>query len=225
MPACAAFSGHDTHSQLNRYTEWQSAITQVRHRFIPFGASHSETLAGRSHRHFCSMWTRIAPAPVPQPMRSASSAGRARRTDYIGRQPRARKKARSANWSLMSRQRDMAWGPDVRILTRHGSIAAGGEVDYIVRGKMIGGWLPGRVRQSRGDDFCRRLLRYHFRKDLGERTARIAERMTAFRPKPGKGECHRTDALTSSGCPTVKQSKPAGPATAGSDTVRRRILK
>jgi hypothetical protein len=36
----------------------------------------------------------------------------------------------------------MAWGPDVRILTRHGSIAAGGEVDYIVRGKMIGGWLP-----------------------------------------------------------------------------------
>jgi Protein of unknown function (DUF2950) len=73
-----------------------------------------------------------------------------------------------------------------KILTRQGPMAAGGEVDYIVRGKMIGGFAlvayPAEYGNSGVMTFVVNYSGTIFQKDLGERTARIAERMTAFNP-------------------------------------------
>jgi hypothetical protein len=73
-----------------------------------------------------------------------------------------------------------------KILTRQGPMAAGGEVDYIVRGKMIGGFAlvayPAEYGNSGVMTFVVNYYGTIFQKDLGERTARIAERMTAFNP-------------------------------------------
>jgi len=73
-----------------------------------------------------------------------------------------------------------------KILTRQGSMAAGGEVDYVVRGKMIGGFALVAYPAEYGNSGVMTFLVNHagevFQKDLGERTARIAERMTSFNP-------------------------------------------
>jgi hypothetical protein len=73
-----------------------------------------------------------------------------------------------------------------KILTRQGSMAAGGEVDYIVRGKMIGGFAlvayPAEYGNSGVMTFVVNYAGTVFQKDLGERTERIAERMTSFNP-------------------------------------------
>ena len=73
-----------------------------------------------------------------------------------------------------------------KILTRQGPMAAGGEVDYIVRGKMIGGFAlvayPAEYGNSGVMTFVVNYAGTVFQKDLGERTARIAERMTSFNP-------------------------------------------
>ena len=73
-----------------------------------------------------------------------------------------------------------------KILTRQGSMAAGGEVDYVVRGKMIGGFALVAYPAEYGNSGVMTFLVNHagevFQKDLGERTARIAERMTSFTP-------------------------------------------
>src|SRR5581483_4016477 len=66
-----------------------------------------------------------------------------------------------------------------KILTRQGPMAAGGEVDYIVRGKMIGGFAlvayPAEYRNSGVMTFVVNYVGTVFQKDLGERTERIAE--------------------------------------------------
>jgi hypothetical protein len=73
-----------------------------------------------------------------------------------------------------------------KILTRQGPMAAGGEVDYVVRGKMIGGFAlvayPAEYGNSGVMTFVVNYAGTVFQKDLGERTARIAERMTSFNP-------------------------------------------
>jgi len=73
-----------------------------------------------------------------------------------------------------------------KILTRQGPMAAGGEVDYIVRGNMIGGFALVAYPAEYGNSGVMTFLVNHsgqvFQKDLGERTARIAERMTSFNP-------------------------------------------
>ena len=73
-----------------------------------------------------------------------------------------------------------------KILTRQGSTAAGGEVDYVVRGKMIGGFAlvayPAEYGNSGVMTFVVNYAGTVFQKDLGDRTARIAERMTSFNP-------------------------------------------
>ena len=73
-----------------------------------------------------------------------------------------------------------------RVLTRQGPRAAGGEVDYVVRGKMIGGFAlvayPAEYGNSGVMTFVVNYSGTIFQKDLGERTARIAERMSAFNP-------------------------------------------
>jgi hypothetical protein len=73
-----------------------------------------------------------------------------------------------------------------KILTRQGPMAAGGEVDYVVRGKMIGGFAlvayPAEYGNSGVMTFVVNYAGTVFQKDLGERTTRIAERMTSFNP-------------------------------------------
>lgn len=73
-----------------------------------------------------------------------------------------------------------------KILTKQGAAAPGGEMDYVVRGKMIGGFAlvayPAVYRNSGVMTFLVNHAGTVFQKDLGPDTARIAERMSSFNP-------------------------------------------
>jgi len=73
-----------------------------------------------------------------------------------------------------------------KILTRQGPTAPGGEVDYVVRGQMIGGFALVAWPAEYGNSGVKTFLVNHegvvFEKDLGPRTERIASRMTEFNP-------------------------------------------
>jgi len=73
-----------------------------------------------------------------------------------------------------------------KILTKQGPAAPGGELDYVVNGKMIGGFAlvayPAEYRNSGVMTFIVSHAGDVFQKDLGPNTARLAERMTSFNP-------------------------------------------
>ena len=73
-----------------------------------------------------------------------------------------------------------------KILTKQGPAAVGGELDYVVRGKMIGGFALVAYPAEYGNSGVMTFLVNHagtvFQKDLGPDTARLAERMTSFNP-------------------------------------------
>jgi len=73
-----------------------------------------------------------------------------------------------------------------KILTRQGAAARGGAYDYIVNGKMIGGFAlvayPAAYRNSGVMTFLVNHEGTVFEKDLGPHTATIAEDMSAFNP-------------------------------------------
>ncbi len=73
-----------------------------------------------------------------------------------------------------------------KILTKQGAAAAGGELEYIVNGKMIGGFAlvayPAEYRNSGVMTFIVNHAGTFFQKDLGPNTTQVAERMTAFNP-------------------------------------------
>jgi Protein of unknown function (DUF2950) len=73
-----------------------------------------------------------------------------------------------------------------KILTQQGPAAAGGELDYVVNGRLIGGFAlvayPAEYRNSGVMTFIVNHAGTVFQKDLGPNTARIAERMTSFNP-------------------------------------------
>jgi hypothetical protein len=73
-----------------------------------------------------------------------------------------------------------------KILTKQGPAAPGGELDYIVNGKMIGGFAlvayPAEYRNSGVMTFIVNHTGDIFQKDLGPNTARVAERMTSYNP-------------------------------------------
>jgi Protein of unknown function (DUF2950) len=73
-----------------------------------------------------------------------------------------------------------------KILTRQGASAPGGEIDYIVRGKMIGGYALVAYPAEYGNSGVMTFLVNHqgivYEKDLGPNTARVASGMTAFNP-------------------------------------------
>ena len=78
-----------------------------------------------------------------------------------------------------------------RILTKQGPAAPGGELDYIVHGKMIGGFAlvayPAEYRNSGVMTFIVNHAGTVFQKDLGPDTAHLAERITVTIPiGPGK---------------------------------------
>jgi hypothetical protein len=75
-----------------------------------------------------------------------------------------------------------------KILTRQGSAAAGGSADYVVSGKMIGGFAlvayPAHYRNSGVMTFLVNHNGTVFQKDFGAKTAELAEAMTSFNPDP-----------------------------------------
>ncbi|HXW19371.1 MAG TPA: DUF2950 domain-containing protein [Roseiarcus sp.] len=75
-----------------------------------------------------------------------------------------------------------------RILTKQGYHAVGGPVDYVVNGKMIGGYglvaYPAEYRNSGVMTFIVNHAGQVYQKDFGPVTADIAEKMTMFDPDP-----------------------------------------
>jgi len=73
-----------------------------------------------------------------------------------------------------------------KILTKQGAAAPGGELEYIVRGKMIGGFAlvayPAEYRNSGVMTFIVSHAGTVYQKDLGLNTAKLAQRMTIFNP-------------------------------------------
>jgi len=73
-----------------------------------------------------------------------------------------------------------------KILTRQGANALGGALDYVVRGKMIGGFALVAYPAEYGNSGVTTFLVNHdgvvFEKDLGANTPQIAGRMTTFNP-------------------------------------------
>jgi hypothetical protein len=76
-----------------------------------------------------------------------------------------------------------------RILTGQGSSAPGGAFDYIVKGKMIGGFAIVAYPANYGVSGVMTFLISHdgvvYQKDLGTNTAQLALKMTRFDPGPG----------------------------------------
>jgi hypothetical protein len=73
-----------------------------------------------------------------------------------------------------------------KILTRQGPKAPGGALDYIVKGKMIGGFALIAWPAEYGNSGITTFMINHdgvvYEKDLGTKTSRIAARATAFNP-------------------------------------------
>ncbi len=86
-----------------------------------------------------------------------------------------------------------------KILTEQGSAAPGGELDYVVKGKMIGGFAlvayPAEYRNSGVMTFIVNHTGTVYEKDLGPNTAKLAERMTAYNPD---GTWHKVELPTAS---------------------------
>lgn len=75
-----------------------------------------------------------------------------------------------------------------RILTAQGKDAPGGAYDYIVNGRMIGGFglvaYPARYRSTGVMTFIVNHDGIVYQKDLGKNTVKIAEAMSVFNPDP-----------------------------------------
>ena len=73
-----------------------------------------------------------------------------------------------------------------KILTQQGPAADGGAMDYVVGGKMIGGFAlvayPAEYRNSGVMTFIVNHAGIVFQQDLGPDTAKRAERMISFNP-------------------------------------------
>ena len=73
-----------------------------------------------------------------------------------------------------------------KILTKQGSAAPGGELEYVVKGKMIGGFAlvayPAEYKNSGVMTFIVSHTGTVYQKNLGPRSAKLAERMTTFNP-------------------------------------------
>jgi hypothetical protein len=73
-----------------------------------------------------------------------------------------------------------------KILTKQGPKASGGEHDYIVNGKMIGGFALVAWPAEYGNSGIATIVVNHdgedFEKDIGDATSKIASQITAFNP-------------------------------------------
>jgi Protein of unknown function (DUF2950) len=84
------------------------------------------------------------------------------------------------------RERAPYHGYYFKVLTKQGPDAPGGALDYVVRGKMIGGFALVAYPAQYGNSGIMTFLVNHngvvYQKDLGARTTEIAERMSAYNP-------------------------------------------
>jgi Protein of unknown function (DUF2950) len=92
----------------------------------------------------------------------------------------------SADGYKLSEEPQPYHGYYYRILTRQGSNAPGGALNYVVNGKMIGGFALVAYPAEYGNSGVMTFVVNHegtvYQKDLGERTDGIAGRMKAFDP-------------------------------------------
>jgi hypothetical protein len=92
----------------------------------------------------------------------------------------------SADGYKLSEEPQPYHGYYYRILTRQGANAPGGALNYVVGGKMIGGFALVAYPAEYGNSGVMTFLVNHagtvYQKDLGERTDAIAGRMRAFDP-------------------------------------------
>jgi len=97
-----------------------------------------------------------------------------------------RKKARGASAENAGPQ--PFHGYYFRILTRQGKHAPGGKYDYIINGNMIGGFAlvawPADYEQSGIMTFIVNQQGRVYQQDLGEKTEKIASKMTSYDPDP-----------------------------------------
>jgi len=94
--------------------------------------------------------------------------------------------AASAAGYRASQQRQPYHGYYFKILTKQGANAPGGAIDYVVKGKMMGGFAlvayPAEYRNSGVMTFLVNHQGIVYQKDLGPNTAGIASGMTAYNP-------------------------------------------
>jgi len=100
--------------------------------------------------------------------------------------PRAFAEAAAASPSTAGKQAEPYHGYYFRVLKSQGPDAAGGAFDYVVKGKMIGGFALVAWPAEYGVSGIRTLLINHdgvvYEKDLGAATAIQARQMTRFNP-------------------------------------------
>jgi hypothetical protein len=86
-----------------------------------------------------------------------------------------------------------------RMLTAQGPAADGGAIDYIVNGRMIGGFAVVAYPADYGNSGIMTFMVNHrgivYQRDLGENTTKIARSMTTFDPSP---EWKQVDSRTAS---------------------------
>jgi len=100
--------------------------------------------------------------------------------------PKAFANAAAANLAEGANQPDRYHGYYFRILKAQGPDAAGGAFDYVVKGKMIGGFalvaFPAEYAVSGVKTFIVNHQGVVYEKDLGANTAALARQMTRFNP-------------------------------------------
>ena len=94
--------------------------------------------------------------------------------------------ARGEGYQVKHGERSPYHGYYYKILKAQGPDAEGGKYDYVVRGKMIGGFALVAYPAQYGASGVTTFLTNHdgvvFQKDLGSKTAAIAQAMTTFSP-------------------------------------------
>jgi hypothetical protein len=94
--------------------------------------------------------------------------------------------AASAQGYRAGKERRPYHGYYFKILTRQGERASGGAIDYVARGKMIGGFALVAWPAEYGNSGVMTFIVNHqgnvYQKNLGPETAKAASRMTAFNP-------------------------------------------
>ena len=97
--------------------------------------------------------------------------------------------ARAEGYAARSGRPEPYHGYLFKILTAQGKDAAGGAMDYVVAGRMIGGFGLVAAPAEYGNSGVMTLIVNHdgivFQKDLGPETSRIAAEMTVFNPDSG----------------------------------------
>ena len=95
----------------------------------------------------------------------------------------------SADGYAIGKERAPYHGYYYKVLTKQGAAANGGALNYVVGGHMIGGFALVAYPANYGVSGVMTFMISHngvvYQKDLGERTAGIAERMTTFDPGAG----------------------------------------